>query len=414
MQNDKKRKIMILGAGEYQVPIIEKAKSEGLYTIVVSPEGPYPGLDIADKVFFYDVKDQENILKAAKGECIDGITTDQTDIPIRTVAYIAEQMKLPGIGTDAARLFTDKFLMREKCRETGLHTLKYDLVGSIEEAKHFTKHVGYPVVMKPVDNQGSRGVFRINNNDDLKKYFTRSIKYSLSGGIIIEECIEGDEFVVESVIYEKIYHDLTVGDTHHFNLKHSFIPKRRLFPSVKDPAVIRKLAEIDKTIIEAFGLNRGLTHGEYIADKKSGKIYLIEIGARGGGVNISSHIVPALTRFDSEKFLLDISLGKDVIFSVTEISDSVAGYIAFYLPEGEIVDLEGVDEINEIKSVIKHNLNRLKVGQSIHAIEDKTSRKTIIVTARTRAELFKAIKKIEKTLTIKIKTKRGYAYPIWN
>ena len=119
------RNIMVLGAGTLQIPLIHQVKKCGYNTVVVSPRKSEPGFKYADHSVYVDLRDEHRILKYANEYNICGIVTDQTDIPVRTAAYVAEKMGLPGIGYETARLFTDKYLMREQCRELGIQTLQY-------------------------------------------------------------------------------------------------------------------------------------------------------------------------------------------------------------------------------------------------------------------------------------------------
>ncbi len=104
----KKEKLMIVGTGKFQVPIIGQAKQMGFETIVISIGGNYPGLSIADRSCEVDVREKETILEIAKREGICGIVTDQTDMTVPTVAYVAEKMRLPGIGYECALRITNK------------------------------------------------------------------------------------------------------------------------------------------------------------------------------------------------------------------------------------------------------------------------------------------------------------------
>lgn len=203
---------MILGAGSGQVTIIEKAKSRGLHTVVVSPDGDYPGLKIADSVYYIDVREQEEILEIAKREQIDGVITDQTDMAMRTVAYVAEKMGLPGIGYECAKLFTDKYAMRKKSEELGLPTIKSCIAHNIEQAKHFYEELGKSAIMKPVDSQGSRGIFKINRLIDIDESFEKSQSFSKSGSVIIEQYVNGDEYEVNSIVINGVEHTLCCGD----------------------------------------------------------------------------------------------------------------------------------------------------------------------------------------------------------
>ena len=99
---------MILGAGTYQVPLIQTAKDMGLYTIVVSRPGNYQGFALADKVYELDTRDQEGILQAAREEKIDGICTSGTDVAVATIGYVCEQLGLSGIPLSAGEILTYK------------------------------------------------------------------------------------------------------------------------------------------------------------------------------------------------------------------------------------------------------------------------------------------------------------------
>lgn len=107
---------MILGANTLQIPLIETAKKLGFITVVVSPVKSEVGHSIADISEICDIKDEDTLLAYAQRHQISGIITDQTDIAVRSVAYVAEKMGLPGIGYETACLFTDKFRMRENVK----------------------------------------------------------------------------------------------------------------------------------------------------------------------------------------------------------------------------------------------------------------------------------------------------------
>ena len=102
------KKIMILGAGIYQVPLIRAAKEMGFFVIVVSIKGDYPGFALADKIYYINTTDREAVLKAAVSEKIDGICTTGTDVAVSSIGYVCEHMELSGISEKAADLVTDK------------------------------------------------------------------------------------------------------------------------------------------------------------------------------------------------------------------------------------------------------------------------------------------------------------------
>ena len=116
------RKLMILGAGTYQVPLIQKAKEMGLFTIVVSCPGPYPGFSFADKVYLVDTTDRERILSIAKFENIDGICTSGTDVAVRSLGFVCETLGLCGLSYSSSVLATDKSKMKQAFIQGGVST----------------------------------------------------------------------------------------------------------------------------------------------------------------------------------------------------------------------------------------------------------------------------------------------------
>lgn len=405
-------KLMVMGAGMYQVPLISRAMERGIYTIVVSPDGDYPGLKLADKVYYYDVRDEEKVLQAAREEAIDGITTDQTDIAVRTVAYVADKLGLPGIGYETAKLFTDKNMMRERSKALGLPTIPSWKVSNLDEALSRFRELEAAAIIKPVDNQGSRGVYKIESAEELIEKFNASSAYSRNGEVIIEKFIDGIELEADSIVAGYTAETLMYADLEPYEVEGIFASTTRLYPSVKDKKITDKLLDLNKKTIEGFGLKQGLTHSEYMMDK-DGEIYLIEAAARGGGTFISSHIAELQTGVNTADFLIDIALGrrKDIPEFVT--GRCHCGYVTFYLPEGEIVSNEGVKEVHEMECVHKDTLDTIKVGVKTKTFSDKTSRYAIILKADSREELMQDIAKIRKILKIQVKTVSGMKGPVW-
>ena len=119
------KKILILGAGIYQVPLIKTARRLGIYSIVCSIPGNYPGFEYADKVYYENTTDAEKILEIARKENIDGIITTGTDVAVITIGKVCDALKLTGLSYEAARAATDKMLMKTKYEEYGVRTARF-------------------------------------------------------------------------------------------------------------------------------------------------------------------------------------------------------------------------------------------------------------------------------------------------
>ena len=327
-------------------------------------------------------------------------------MPVRTVAYVSEKMNLPGIGYETACLFTDKFKMREKCREIGVKTLEYELANDLDGAKAFFKNIGKDIIIKPLNNQGSKGVYKVSSLAELENKFYQAEQFSRGESLLMEEYVKGeDELVIEGVALDGWSENLVCGDTHYFNLPDVFSARQRIFPSVKKRAIVEQALDLNKRIISGFGLTRGLTHGEYIIS--DGQVYLIEIAARGGGVFISSDIIPLMTGFDTTSFIVDIATNQVVKRPAIHNTGKVVCYVAFFLPEGIVKSFTGVTEVIAQPFVHHNNLDHLSIGKRIRKNTDKTSRFFMVLDADSAEEMAFRIKWIQERLKVVVETERG-------
>ena len=159
------KKLMIMGAGIYQVPLIKKAKEMGIYTIAVSIPGNYPGFALADKVIYENTVDYEKILEVAKAEKI---------VAVITIGKVCDELGLSGISFEAAKVASNKILMKRKYEEYGVRTARFREVGLDEEVGEKIQDLNYPLIVKAVDSSGSRGITRVNSECGEVRYQNRS------------------------------------------------------------------------------------------------------------------------------------------------------------------------------------------------------------------------------------------------
>lgn len=404
--------ILILGANTLQVPLIEKANCLGYKTLVVSPVTSEPGHKIATYSENCDVVDEEGVLDLAKKYDVCGVITDQTDLPVRTMAYVSEKMNLPGNPYDVAKIFTDKFMMREKCRELGIRTLEYKLCSNINEAVEFFNRINKEVILKPVDNQGSKGVSKVESLEQLHKKFPEALAYSRSQKVLIEEFVVGREFLVEGICVDYKFCNLCCGDTEYFNIPDVFSASKREFPSTATPEMVEKVLDLNERIVKGFGFKQGITHGEYIMDGED--VILIEIAGRGGGVFISSDLIHIQTGLETEEFLLGIATGKLKDMPSFSSQNKSCCYVSFFLPEGKVQSVKGISEVVTLPYTYHNNLETLVEGMEIKPMRDKTSRFFVIVEANDHQELMKRIDIIKKLMMVEVETTEGIKGIIWN
>ena len=413
MSVNKKYKLMVVGAAALQMPLIKRIKERGYELVVVSPNPTEPGFEYADYSVIADVRDQDLILEKARELKIDGAVTDQTDLAVRTVAYVTEKMGLSSIGYNISCLFTDKVLMRKKCKELDLNPIPYALVHNLYDAIEFYDTLGAPAIIKPADSQASKGVHKITCRQDMIMYFKEAMDYSRNGKVIIEKFINGFELLVDSLIVDGEIKVLTIGEYTPFAKKDVFSIHMTIFQSKCPKDVKEKVSTFNNQIIKKFGLNNSRTHAEYLYDGE--KCYLVEIAARGGGVFISSDAVKFCAGISTEDFLIDAAVGN--LYMPEPSSDFVGQYFGelfFYMPEGEIISIEGIEEVLKLPFVHNCLLTGIEVGIKTPPITDKNGRKLFTLTGNSYDELEKRMCLIKSMIDIKVRTDNGIEGIIWS
>lgn len=411
------KKIMILGAGSGQLPFINICREKGAYVIAVSPRGDYPGIDAANQFYDCDTRDKERILEIAQREKIDAITTDQTDVSVPTVAYVAEKMGLKGIGYERSLKFTDKYKMRCAAKEIGIGVPEFASAKSIEEAMECIQGMTMPIIIKPTNSSGSRGVYRIDTIEDLKKRFSDSVRFSSTDTVIVEEYIEGREYLADGFAMNGKYINLDLGIKEYFDNEGMYISKMCMFSSAElaTGKIEHQVLNTNKKLIEGLGLEFGITHGEYIYSPMRDKVYLVEIAARGGGVYLSSHLTPKASGIDTNKLLLEYLL-EDKIVDVEKLErkQNVSAWRCFALREGIVKQINNVEKLKKIKGVDKVCLNDVKEGFRVEELTDDTTKYgPILISGDSRKACFDILKQVEETLEIITENNGQLSSIIW-
>ena len=398
------KKAMILGAATGQIPFIRLLKQHGCFVIAVSVKGNYPGFELADKCYYVDTRDRDAILVIAQKEKIDLITTDQTDVSVPAVAYVAEQMGLKGIGVETAEKFTDKYVMRCYADKAGIPVPKFTQVTDTIGLKEKVAHMEYPLISKPVNSSGSRGVHRIDSPSDLEEKVNLSLSSSVDNKVIIEEFIEGVEYLADGLALDGEYITLDFGIKEYFDLPDTYISKMCMFSS-SALAANEEEEDVVKTntaLVKAFNLPFGITHAEYIYSRKRHKTFLVEIAARGGGVYLSSHLTPRASGVNSNKILIDYLVeDKTVNLQDLKLDKKVSCWRCFALKPGVITKIENVDKVKNIPGVTEAFLDDLTVGLKIGELRDDTCKLgPILILGNNREECYETLRKVEETLII--------------
>ncbi len=302
-------KVVIIGANNYQNPLILKAKEMGYETHVFAWEDGSIGEHTAD--FFYPISiiEKEKILEECRKIKPAAVVSIGSDLAGITVNFLAREMGLVGNSSRNILVATNKYEMRKAFRAAGVPTPGFVEVCADSDLEIVRKSLKLPVIVKPTDRSGSRGITRLVSFEGLETAVTESINNSFEKKAIIEEYIEGNEYSFESISFNGVHHFLTV--TKKFTTGHPhFIETGHLEPSDLDNKIIEKVKAHIFPALDALEIRYGASHAEFKIDRE-GNIRIIEIGARMGGDCIGSDLVQISTGYDFVKMTIEVALGKE-------------------------------------------------------------------------------------------------------
>lgn len=298
-------KIAIIGASYLQRPIVKKANEMGLETHCFAWREGAVCADVADYFYPISITDKEAILEICKKNDIDGITTIASDTAVVTVNYVASRMGLKSNPDNYSEVTTNKYKMRQCFMNNGVPSPKSTLV---DDDNHYQKTgFKFPLIVKPTDRSGSRGVEKVLDPVKLEEAISRARKESFEHKAIIEEFVTGREISVESISYEgrhtilQITDKVTTGAPFFVELEHHQ-------PSSLPEDVKSRIKGIVLHALDALHIKYGASHSE-LKITEDGEIIVIEIGARMGGDFIGSDLVKLSTGYDFLKGVIEVALG---------------------------------------------------------------------------------------------------------
>lgn len=325
------KKIMLIGIGWEQIPLLEKAKKMGLKTIVTTMWNKEK-LD-ADTIYQVDSRDLSMLEEIFLAERPDAVLSDECDYSMYAVAYLTEKYNLPGPSLYSLTVTNNKFLQRELIAETTIEQPKYRLCWNIEMALLASRDIGFPVVIKPLDNRGSIGVFTAKNSKELEVYWYLSVANSHSRMCIVEECVEGNVITFEAFYDSEKLNFLSIATKDNYPETKN-VAKALYYPGKVSSSLLKKITDAGEKIVSSMRINYGFVHIEFMIDNINDRVYFIEAANRGGGVHISNIILPEITGIDLVKNNIEMALGIDVrILWNKEYNNKVVMY--FLNPKGD-------------------------------------------------------------------------------
>lgn len=353
-----KKRLLILGASEFQVPFIKKAKELNAYIGIIDIDKNAPGIKFADEFFNCSLLEKELILKIAKKFRAEGITVGTCETGVVTAAYVAEKMNLPFYSLAVARRATDKILMIEAFHRNGVAAPKYEV---LRQGDKITTNIAYPVITKPADKSASRGIHFAECEEDLKKAVKISMEASDTKEVLIEEYMEGAEVSVElgvegnEPIALQITDKITTGSP-------SYIEIGQAQPANLSEEAKKEVTELACSAAKAVELTNCAGHAEIKLTPTGPK--MVEIGGRMGGHYVDAELLENSIGYKLQEAVIRYALGEPFILKKNEAIGATA-MKCILSDKGKIRKIEGLDLAESISGVLKVVM-KCKVGEVYH------------------------------------------------
>lgn len=364
------KKIVIIGANDFQNKLILRAKNLGYETHVFAWKEGAPGEKTADYFYPISIIEKEKILSQCEKIRPCAVTSIASDLAMITVNYISHALGLPCNNEECLKLTTNKFYMRECLQKSGIYTPKFLKVyqENYLEKLDYIKSVFFDVdqnatsaIIKPTDRSGSRGITKINDLSQLNSALQNAFSNSFEKAAIIEEYIYGEEYSCECIsfngkhVYLATTKKMTTGTPH-------FIETGHIQPSGLDQKTIKNVFSVISQALTSLKVNNGASHSEFKIDK-DGNIKIIEIGARMGGDCIGSDLVEISTGYDFLKMVIDTAQGIKPSFK--KIGNPKTAEVRFILNKSDRTKLQKLEKSDPDKIYYKSEIEDMESRQVV-------------------------------------------------
>lgn len=362
------KKLLLLGGSAQQVVAIETAKRLGYYTILCDFLPDNPGQHYADKFYLVSTTDKEAILTVAQQECVHGIVAYASDPAAPTAAFVAEKMGLSGNPAAAVETLCNKDLFRKFLAENGLNAPQSSGYETVEAALADKMRFRLPVIIKPVDSSGSKGVTVLHDWTDLRNAVEFAFSYSRGHRIIIEEFIEkkhrylvgGDIFVKDGTI---VLWGLL--NCHRDNEVNPLVPVGKSYPPTLEDNDLEAVKRTLQTMVDKLRIRNGAMNVELVVDK-AGKVWPVDVGPRNGG-NMIPDLLGYIFNVDIVEMTVQAAMGNS--FSM----DVVAGepfYATHNLHSNKTGVFQGVRFSEELENFIIRKSIYKKPGEPVEYFDN--------------------------------------------
>ena len=279
MDNLQGKRLLLQGASRGNLGLIKTAKQHGVYVVMTGLGGDFPCNPYADKFCYADISDPDAVLKVAQDEKVDGAIICCSDTGLRAIGRCNDVMGLTGLSERAAIDSSNKFLMKEKLIGAGVRTAKFFKVCSVDDLRVAVSEIGYPVIIKATDLQGSRGINIVKEESELFPAFSDTMSLTRKDFCIVEEYLVGREYGAQAFVYKgEVLFVLPHGDE--TIMCRTAVPIGHYMPYDISEELYQDTREQVIKAIKALGFDNCAVNVDLI--EKGGQAFIIELTGRVG------------------------------------------------------------------------------------------------------------------------------------
>ena len=392
----------MLGGSIYQTYAIKEAVKLGYYVITCDYLPGNPGHKFAHEYHNVSTTDKEAVLALARDLKVDGVVAYASDPAAPTAAYVCEKLGLPTSPFRSVEILSKKHLFRKYLAENGFNVPKANSYTRLEEAERDLKNFHLPVMVKPVDSSGSKGVNKLTDPSQLKHFFEDAMSYSRDKIVLIEEFIvkagpqiSGDAFSVDGKL---VFHCLG-NEFYSTKVDKDFAPLGECWPTVMPQEVIDTLAQDLQQLISSLGMRSNAYNVEAIYGD-DGKIYILELGARSGG-SLIPQVTALATGVDMVPYVIKAAMGEDCSdLQMAPVKGFWSNYMAHSNETGLYDGIEYSKEFGE-KHLVDY-VTDTQLGDPVHKYRDaQDCVGELILKYENQAEMFDIIENMDRYFKIK-------------
>lgn len=359
------KKIVIIGANNFQNPLILKAKELGYETHVFAWKDGSIGEKTADYFYPISIIEKDKILEECKKIKPVAVCSIASDLATNTVNYISCKLGLPSNNLECTKKSTNKYLMRKAFKENGVPTPGFEIVDEKLDLDKLN-YMNYPLIIKPTDRSGSRSITKIYKKEELLQAIKKAQEDSFENKAIVEEFIEGEEFSIEGITYKGNHSFLAITRKKTTGAP-NFIETGHIEPAELSKELVIKIKKMISKALDSLEITNSASHSEFKITPNH-EIRIIEIGARMGGDCIGSDLVEISTGYDFKKMVIDVASGNAPDFK--KISKPKIAVIKFVFNKNDLKKLKEIEKENPQSVYFKSEIENI----NSHEVKDSSTR----------------------------------------